>query len=138
MRGSDPDAALLVAEGFGLKLELSSVEEDLIITEFHTSYGGYLTGCEKSVLLENHPRSSRESIDVAVECFEMGLISKAQTGGMDLSFGNRASALELLHQMARGEGFGRVVGQGVRRMKEIFHKEYGADRAIMEDIGMGG
>jgi translation initiation factor IF-2 len=29
----DPDAALLVAEGFGVKLELSSVEEDTVITE---------------------------------------------------------------------------------------------------------
>jgi aldehyde:ferredoxin oxidoreductase len=80
--------------------------------------------------------STGTSIAFAMECFEMGLINKAHTGGMDLSFGNRASALELLHQMARGEGFGRVVGQGVRRMKEIFRKEYGADRAIMEDIGM--
>ena len=80
--------------------------------------------------------STGTSIAFAMECFEMGLINKAHTGGMDLSFGNRASALELLHQMARGEGFGKVVGQGVRRMKEIFRKEYGADRAIMEDIGM--
>jgi aldehyde:ferredoxin oxidoreductase len=80
--------------------------------------------------------STGTSIAFAMECFEMGLINKAHTGGMDLSFGNRASSLELLHQMARGEGFGRVVGQGVRRMKEIFHKEYGADRAILEDIGM--
>ena len=29
----DPDAALLVAEGFGVKIELSSVEEDIVITE---------------------------------------------------------------------------------------------------------
>src|SRR4030043_1197243 len=29
----DPDAALLVAEGFGVKVELSSVEEDIVITE---------------------------------------------------------------------------------------------------------
>ena len=80
--------------------------------------------------------STGTSIAFAMECFESGLINQAHTGGMDLSFGNRASALELLHQMARGEGFGKVVGQGVRRMKEIFSKEYGADRAIMEDIGM--
>ena len=80
--------------------------------------------------------STGTSIAFAMDCFEMGLINKAHTGGMDLSFGNRASALELLHQMARGEGFGKVLGQGVRRMKEIFSKEYGADRAIMEDIGM--
>jgi aldehyde:ferredoxin oxidoreductase len=72
----------------------------------------------------------------AMECFETGLINETHTGGMDLSFGNRASALELVHQMARGEGFGKIVGQGVRRMKEIFSREYGADRAIMGDIGM--
>jgi aldehyde:ferredoxin oxidoreductase len=76
------------------------------------------------------------SIAFAMECFEMGLINKTHTGGMDLSFGNKLSAVELLHQMAKGQGFGRIVGQGVRRMKEIFSKEYGADRAIMEDIGM--
>ena len=76
------------------------------------------------------------SIAFAMECFEMGLINESHTGGIDLSFGNRWSALELLHQMGRGEGFGKIVGQGVRRMKEIFSKEFGADRSIMEDIGM--
>ena len=76
------------------------------------------------------------SIAFAMECFELGLITKEHTGGMDLSFGNRLSALELLHQMARGEGFGAIVGQGVRRMKEIFEKEYGADPNVMNDIGM--
>jgi aldehyde:ferredoxin oxidoreductase len=70
-----------------------------------------------------------------MECFETGLINKTHTG-MDLSFGNKASALEIVHQMARGEGFGKMVGQGVRRMKQIFSREYGADRAFMEDIGM--
>jgi aldehyde:ferredoxin oxidoreductase len=72
----------------------------------------------------------------AMECFEIGLINKTHTGGLELTFGNRLSALEVLHQMARGEGFGKVVGQGVRRMKEVFSKEYGADLKIMQDIGM--
>jgi aldehyde:ferredoxin oxidoreductase len=72
----------------------------------------------------------------AMECFETGLINEIHTGGMNLSFGNRSSVFEIIHQMAKGEGFGKVVGQGVRRMKQIFSKEYGADRAIMEDIGM--
>jgi len=45
-------------------------------------------------------------------------------------------ALELVHQMAAGEGFGAVVGQGIRRMKEVFEKEYGADAALLQDIGM--
>jgi aldehyde:ferredoxin oxidoreductase len=72
----------------------------------------------------------------AMECFERGLINSDHTGGLDLSFGNRASALELLHQMARGEGFGTIVGQGVRRMKAIFAQDFGADPGIMQDIGM--
>jgi aldehyde:ferredoxin oxidoreductase len=76
------------------------------------------------------------SIAFVMECFETGLINKSHTGGLDLSFGNRSAVLELLHQMAKGEGFGKVVGQGIRKLKEIFSREYGADRAIMEDIGM--
>ena len=72
----------------------------------------------------------------AMECFEMGLINKTHTGGLELTFGNRLSALEALHQTARGEGFGKVVGQGVRRMKEIFARDHGADPGILQDIGM--
>ena len=72
----------------------------------------------------------------AMECYEMGLINKTHTGGMDLSFGNRLSALELVHQMAAGEGFGRIIGQGIRQMKEKFARDFGADAAVMADIGM--
>jgi aldehyde:ferredoxin oxidoreductase len=76
------------------------------------------------------------SIAFAMECFEMGLIDTSHTGGMELEFGNRLIALKLLHQMAAGEGFGTVVGQGVRRMKTIFASEYGANPQLMQDIGM--
>ena len=75
-------------------------------------------------------------IAFAMECFEMGLINADHTGGMDLKFGNRASALELVHQMAAGEGFGQIVGQGVRKMKAKFAGDFGADPAILTDIGM--
>ena len=76
------------------------------------------------------------SIAFVMECFEMGFINNDHTDGMDLSFGNRLNALELVHQMAMGEGFGVTVGQGIRRMKTIFVEEFGADPAIMQDIGM--
>jgi aldehyde:ferredoxin oxidoreductase len=76
------------------------------------------------------------SIAFVMECFEMGLINQSHTGGLALHFGNRLAALELLHQMARGEGFGKIVGQGIRKMKTIFATDYGADATIMQDIGM--
>jgi aldehyde:ferredoxin oxidoreductase len=75
-------------------------------------------------------------IAFAMECFQTGLINESHTGGLDLSFGNKVSALELLHQMAQGEGFGKIVGQGVRKMKALFSEQYGADPAILQDIGM--
>jgi aldehyde:ferredoxin oxidoreductase len=71
-----------------------------------------------------------------MECYETGLINATHTGGLKLNFGNRAAALELLHQMARGEGFGKIAGQGIRRMKQILFEQFGADAAIMADIGM--
>jgi len=76
------------------------------------------------------------SMAFAMDCYEMGLIDKNVTDGLDLRFANKQAALEVIHQMARGEGFGVIVGQGVRRMKALFAKEHGADPTIMQDIGM--
>lgn len=72
----------------------------------------------------------------AMECYEEGIITKEHTGGMELNFGNGSAALTLLHQMANGDGFGLIVGQGVRHMKEFFVREYGADPKFLHDIGM--
>ncbi|MFW5987832.1 MAG: aldehyde ferredoxin oxidoreductase family protein [bacterium] len=72
----------------------------------------------------------------AMECYENGIIDKEITGGLELHFGNTEAAIELLHQMCHGEGFGKVVGQGVKYMKDYFAKEYGADRQFLEDIAM--
>lgn len=80
--------------------------------------------------------STGTSLAFAMECFEMGLINATHTGGMNLVFGNRLAALEIVHQMARKEGFGRIVGQGIRKMKSVFAKDYGVDPATMQDIGM--
>jgi aldehyde:ferredoxin oxidoreductase len=72
----------------------------------------------------------------AMECFEEGILTLEHTGGLELNFGNGSAALELLHQMAAGEGFGVVVGQGVRFMKHYFADEFGGDPDFLHDIGM--
>jgi len=71
-----------------------------------------------------------------MECCERGLIDREVTGGLDLRFGNVEAAMELLHRMAAGEGFGKLAGMGVRRLKEVLAAKYGADAALMQDIGM--
>jgi aldehyde:ferredoxin oxidoreductase len=71
-----------------------------------------------------------------MECYEAGVLDRERTGGLDLSPGSIEGTLEVLHQMARGEGFGLIAGQGVRRMKQIFAERFGADPAFLQDIGM--
>ena len=75
-------------------------------------------------------------IAFAMECYENGILNKDITGDLELNFGNREAAMELIHQMGQGRGFGKVAGLGVRRMKQIFAEEYGADPAFLQDIGM--
>ncbi len=72
----------------------------------------------------------------AMECYEEGILNQEITGGLQLSFGNGDAMLEALHQMGRGEGFGVLIGQGIRRMKKHFAGEFGADPRFLQDIGM--
>ncbi len=76
------------------------------------------------------------SIAYAMECYEYGIINKEITGGLELTWGNFEATMELIHQMSRGEGFGVVVGQGIRSMKKVFAEQYGGDPQLLKDIGM--
>jgi aldehyde:ferredoxin oxidoreductase len=72
----------------------------------------------------------------AMECFENGILNSERTGGLNLKFGNSKDALEMLHKVARGEGFGKIAGTGVRKMKELFIKNGWGDPAFLNDIAM--
>jgi aldehyde:ferredoxin oxidoreductase len=71
-----------------------------------------------------------------MECYENGILNKERTGGLELNFGNAEAAMELMHQLARGEGFGLVAGQGVHKMKQIFAEKGWGDAKFLQDIGM--
>ena len=75
-------------------------------------------------------------IGFVMECYEEGILNKEITGGLKLNFGNAKAALELIHQMARGDGFGVIVDQGIREMKKYFAENYGGDPQFLQDIGM--
>ncbi|GAB4321500.1 MAG: aldehyde ferredoxin oxidoreductase C-terminal domain-containing protein [Bacteroidales bacterium] len=71
-----------------------------------------------------------------MECYENGILNEERTGGLKLNFGNADSAMELLHMMARGEGFGKIAGLGVRKMKEMFIEKGWGDPDFLNDIAM--
>jgi aldehyde:ferredoxin oxidoreductase len=58
--------------------------------------------------------SAGVSIAFAMECFEAGLITSKQTDGLELRFGNAKALLAMTEKIARREGFGDVLADGVR------------------------
>jgi len=50
--------------------------------------------------------TTSECLAVSMESYERGLIGRDQTGGLDLRFGNKEAAAELLRQIAEVRGFG--------------------------------
>jgi aldehyde:ferredoxin oxidoreductase len=75
-------------------------------------------------------------IAFVMECYENGILNKQNTGGLELNFGNAEAALSLIHQMAKGVGFGVIVGQGIKEMKRYFTEKFYADSSFLADIGM--
>jgi aldehyde:ferredoxin oxidoreductase len=62
-------------------------------------------------------------IGFAMECYERGIITKSDTGGLELNFGNYMAALELLPLIARREGFGAFCALGVKEMARSFGQD---------------
>jgi aldehyde:ferredoxin oxidoreductase len=71
-----------------------------------------------------------------MECYENGILNEARTGGFKLNFGNADQAMELLHLLPKGEGFGKIAGLGVRKMKKLFIEKGWGDPQFINDIGM--
>lgn len=114
--------------------------------EYETAAGAANMGCfDADFLAEYNFYCDTYGIDTisfattvafVMEAFENGVITAAHTGGKELRFGATGATLELLHEMARGEGFGVDVGKGIRWLKNKWIKEYGAPAAFLQDIGM--
>ncbi len=71
-----------------------------------------------------------------MECYENGILNEERTGGLKLNFGNADSAMELIHLLAKGEGFGLIAGLGVRKMKKMFIEKGWGDADFLQDIAM--
>jgi aldehyde:ferredoxin oxidoreductase len=54
-------------------------------------------------------------IAFAMECYEQGIVTRQTTGGLELTWGNVDATIALIHQIGQREGFGRLLGEGVKR-----------------------
>jgi len=62
--------------------------------------------------------SAGMTIAFACECYQEGLITAEDTGGLRLRFGDADMMIELLESIARREGFGDVLALGSARLAE--------------------
>jgi aldehyde:ferredoxin oxidoreductase len=54
-------------------------------------------------------------VSLAMECYDKGLITNEDTGGLELVWGDPEAVKALLPKIARREGFGNVLAEGVMR-----------------------
>lgn len=66
------------------------------------------------------PISFGATVAAAMEMYEEGVITKEHTGGLELKFGSAEALTTLAEWTAKGEGFGRDIGMGSKRMCEKY------------------
>ncbi len=56
----------------------------------------------------------------AMDCYENGVITKEQTDGIDLRFGNAEALIQIIHKIGKREGWlGNALAEGVAKAAEI-------------------
>ncbi len=84
--------------------------------------------------------SAGATVAFAVECYENGIITKEDTDGLELTWGNGEAVVELIHRIAKREGVGEVFADGIRKAAEKlgakaepFAMEVGGEELPMHD-----
>jgi aldehyde:ferredoxin oxidoreductase len=130
-----------------LKLAKTGVYEGILTEgpEFETmySYGG-VTGVDNIDAVIAADRladelgldtiSSGVSIAFAMELYEKGILTKEDTGGVELNFGNDEAMISILKQMAYREGIGDLLADGTKAAAEKIGK--GSERYAMHVKGL--
>jgi len=73
------------------------------------------------------------AIAFAMECFENGILTAADTDGLELRFGNAEAMLAVAEKIGKREGFGVLLADGVKRAAEKIGK--GAERFALHVKG---
>jgi aldehyde:ferredoxin oxidoreductase len=69
------------------------------------------------------------TVAYAVECYENGLLTKEQTDGLELTWGNAAAIVALTEKIGKRQGVGEIFADGVNKACERLNRA-GTDYAI--------
>ncbi|TDA31465.1 MAG: aldehyde ferredoxin oxidoreductase, partial [Hadesarchaea archaeon] len=74
------------------------------------------------------------AISFAMECYEKGILKKEEADGLDLSWGNRETLVELVKRIGERRGIGDLLAEGTRRAAQRLGR--GAERYAMQTKGL--
>lgn len=78
--------------------------------------------------------STGNTIAFAMECYEKGILTEKETDGLELNFGNHDVMIKLVHKIAKREGLGNLLAEGVRIISQKLGK--GTERFAMHVKGL--
>ncbi len=87
--------------------------------------GAALKGVDKCNRYGMDVISTSECISFAMELYQRDILSKNEVDGLKLEWGNEEAALKLTDKIARREGFGDVLADGVARAAEKIGRNSG-------------
>ena len=70
----------------------------------------------------------------AMECYEKGIFTKKDTDGLELKFGNVSAVFELIEKIAKKEGIGALLSEGVKKASQKVGK--GSEKFAIHVKGM--
>jgi aldehyde:ferredoxin oxidoreductase len=78
--------------------------------------------------------SAGSVIGWAIECYQKGILTKKQTEGMELKFGDPEMVLTMIKKIAKREGLGDLLSQGVKKAAKKIGK--GSEKFAIHVKGM--
>lgn len=73
-------------------------------------------------------------IGFAMECYERGLLSKDETDGIELKWGNAEAIIQCIEKLVRREGFGNLLAEGTARFAKRFGKAVEAFTMVVKGM----
>ncbi len=107
-----------------------------------SAFGSMLLNNDLMSLFKINELCNRASIDTistgatvafAIECFENGLLTKAETDGLELNWGNSDTIIDLVKKIIHREGIGDLLADGAKVAAEKIGK--GSEKYAMTSLG---
>ncbi len=110
-----------------------AIKDQMHRPEYQTlaALGGMLMNDNLEAVIKANDICNRYGIDtmgvggtiaMAMECYEKGLITKADTDGIELTWGNAEAIVAMVEKVAKREGFGEALADGTQKAAERIGK----------------